>query len=175
MRENYNAGVEEVKARALELLAESIIKVLPNEYPGELRANMINNRFGCDPFGSIRLSPTTGSFHEKPYDIVIEHIEKWAAIVVGIESKWNTRELNPEENLLLTRLNQSLDSESTESDIHKANPQKTWNGEYWPVGWHDLQSAWIITDQVIIDLLDTGKRTTFAKDLVKKPSPRSNF
>lgn len=168
MQADYNAGVEEVKARALDILAESLIEELPPEYPGALRGGMTHNRFGCDVWGSIRISPASGPFQNTPYQIVIERSEKWNAIFIGIESRWNTRPLTETESATLTHLNQLLDNEYNESGFAKVSPRETWNGEYWPVGSHDLKTEWQLTSEDIIELLDSNKRHELTEDLVSR-------
>jgi hypothetical protein len=168
MRTDYNAGIEEVKARALDLLAESLIAELPSDYPGALRANMTNDRFGTDDWGSIRITSKVGSFKSTPYQIVIEHVSKWGALVIGVESKWNTGELSEQEAATLEQLNLLLNKEALENNVHKADPQQTWYGEFWPVGWHNLAHPWHPTDEVILELLDAERRNNFVKDLVSR-------
>lgn len=168
MREEFNEGVEEVKAQALDLLAEDLLTEIRKHHPAELRAGMTKNSFGADAHGSIRLAPTSGSFATTKYQIVIEHISKWNAIVVGIESKWNGVRLSPEETLLLSKLNDLLQKDSKENGTHKADPQKTWNGEFWPTGWNDLIQSWSVTDDIVVELLDNKKRVSFAEDLISK-------
>ncbi|MGJ8724457.1 MAG: PD-(D/E)XK nuclease family protein [Roseibacillus sp.] len=168
MRADFNAGVEEVKARALDLLAESLIAELPPDYPGKLRANFIDNRFGKDPLGSIRLSPASGPFAATRYQIVILHFAKRSALVIGIESKWNIGESTKKEASTLAVLDELLCVESEENEVHKADPLAPWHGEMWPVGYHNLEHPWVMTDNVIADFFDLKKRTEFAKELISR-------
>lgn len=168
MKSAYVEGVAEVKATALDRLAEDIISQLKPHHPAKLREGMIDNRFGRDSFGSIRILPTQGPFSATKYQIVIERIEKWSALVIGIESKFNSPALSQTETALLSKLNELLLQEQDLNGLHKADPQKTWNGEYWPVGWHDILQGWVLTDDEIIRLLNTPQREELADEVVQK-------
>lgn len=168
MRSAYIAAIEEVKKAALDRFAQSLIEELQPDYPATLREGMIESRFGADGFASIRLQPHNGPFARTRYQITIEHIHRWNALVIGIEAKWKLTKLTETEERVLNKLDELLSAACEEQGLHKAPCQKTWPGEFWPTGWHDLQSDWPITDEVITDLLDETKRTAFAKELTTK-------
>jgi hypothetical protein len=169
MNDAYNEGVNEVKARVLDQLAEDLMEEIPEHYRPELREGMTGNRFGRDLYGSIRLKPESGQFATTRYGLVIERIDKYSSLVVGIESKWKNTSMTPGEEELLNKLNELLNEDAKQNGTHKADPQQTWNGEWWPTGWHDLEQPWKATDSdVIIELLDDGKRASFAKRVVEK-------
>ena len=168
MRQAYLEGVEEVKAVGLDRLADDILTKLRVHHPAELRADMTDYRFGKDLHGSIRITPNTGPFSTTKYQIVIEHVSRCSALIIGLESKFNTPTLSETENTLLTKLNELLLFESENNGVHKAEPKATWNGEYWPVGWHDLLHPWVLDEDEIIKLLNPSLREKLAEQIVEK-------
>lgn len=168
MREGLNQGVESLKAEVLTLLGESIIEEITPHHHAQFRTKMTADSFGADSHGSIRLSPTSGPFADKRYQIVIEHFSKWNALIIGVEAKWENLQLRDHDAKILAKLNELLNNECSKKNIHKADPQKTWSGEYWPAGWQDLLQNWPVTDEVVIQLLDEHERTALAKEVIKK-------
>lgn len=139
-RRQLDTGIAEAKADFLDRLAAGVIEQLQLDGMSvRLRANLCEGRFGKDGNGALIITPKAGSVLEgAPFEIWFEHIQKWVALVVGIESRYGKRELSAGEERCLEELNQMLEKHGGESGYHKADPQSSWRYTYWPTGWHDI-------------------------------------
>jgi hypothetical protein len=133
------AGINQAKVVFMDRLAKGIQQGVPIGYQVRLRPDMGQTSFGNHANGALIVTPPSASpLHGAPFEIWVEHISKFQALVVGIECKAGKAEIEEVERRLLGDMNRLLEAHATETRYHKADPHLLGDGTEWPTGWHDL-------------------------------------
>lgn len=132
-------GIAGARVVFMDRLAEGITKAMGSNYQVRPRPDLGQASFGSHPNGALIITPPPESpLHGKPFEIWVEHISKWRAVVVGIESKFGKPLKTPQSIEFFRRMNQLLTEDAASRPYHKADRQILWDGTEWPTGWHDL-------------------------------------
>ncbi|MGJ8640733.1 MAG: PD-(D/E)XK nuclease family protein [Opitutaceae bacterium] len=153
-RQTVNNAIDLLRVEVLEEFAEALMVRLSDEFIVRLRPDLKEQSFGVDSFGDIIIRSQENDFTAShPFQVWIEHISKWTALVIGIESNWNKPELSKEEQALLERMREKMLAHSKETGMHHAEDVKTWAGTHWPVSWHDLIQEFLANDTELSKML----------------------
>lgn len=147
------AAVEEIrKERRQEMrqrFADGLITSLSDRYLVTLRPHMTESSFAIDDNPGLVIQSKEDDFTANhPFSVWVEH-NRWGALCIGIEAKWEQpRALNPEEENLLALMKSAIIDECAKLGINFYGLNKTWSGTYWPTGVHDMIKPFLDYDTV---------------------------
>lgn len=138
-----SAAVEEIKREMIQAMkqrfANGLTASLADAYYVTPRPAMTASSFAIDANPGLVIRAKENDFTSgHPFSVWVEH-NKWGALCIGIEAKWEQdRELTQEEQELLELMKAKVIVTSEQENLHLALLEKTWWGTYWPIGVHDL-------------------------------------
>ncbi len=154
-------GIAGARVVFMDRLAEGITKGMGTDYQVRPRPDLGRASFGSHPNGALIITPPPESpLYGKSYEIWVEHISKWQAVVVGIESKLQKPAKTTESIEFFRRMDQLLKEDAISRNYHKADRHTLWDGTEWPTGWHDLLCP--IDNKRLATLIETPIEQTAA-------------
>lgn len=159
----YRSSLAEATNRAVirfyDNLATAIMARLSPKYGVELRSELVGGSFGQDRNGAFIIRPPKESrIAETGWEIWVEKVDAWRAIIVGVENKYRKPPAAQHDLELFQRMNKLLDEDSRTRKYLRGAPREIWYGTYWPMGWQDLLTG-----------LDGAAADAQLADLMKRP------
>jgi len=152
--ELIGVAIQDLKADTLDKFGDALIKALSGSFNIKYREDMTLGRFGKDKFGDLIISPQKDDFTAgHSFEIWIEHISKWNALVIGIEAKMR-KNCSSYEMDILEQMNTKMQEYCKKTDYHLSSDDTTWGGTSWPLGWHDIISGFFPNNDYIAKMQD---------------------
>jgi|GEM_PF-1866051 len=156
---NHNDVSESIRQLHIEILdefASAVIEGLKDVCTVRLRQGMAEGSFGKDNNRGLVVTPLENFYTENhSFEIWIEH-NKWWGWAIGIETEYDkARPVRDDElELLKKRIYPRLSQKYHDIEEHYTDATKTWNGTYWPCGWHNIIRDFMSGGDAIASMFD---------------------
>lgn len=148
-------AIKQLHVEILNEFAEAVIEGLKDRFEVKLRQGIADNCFGKDDNRGLVVTPSKNFYIEDhPFEIWLEHNQSWGW-TIGIETQYAKKRLVREDELeLLRRIHPKLLQVYADAGEHYTDATKTWNGTYWPCGWHNIIEAFMYGNDAIAAMFD---------------------
>ncbi|MGJ8677182.1 MAG: PD-(D/E)XK nuclease family protein [Akkermansiaceae bacterium] len=156
---NHNDISEAIRQLHIEILdefASAVIAGLKDDFTVRLRQGMTADSFGQDNNRGLVVDPHKDFYNEDhSFEIWIEH-NKWWGWAIGIETDYDKKRPIREDELEMLRkkIYPRLSQLYHDAEEHYTDATKTWNGTYWPCGWHNIVAGFMCGTEAIAQIFE---------------------
>jgi hypothetical protein len=153
---DISEAIRQLHIEILDEFASAVIAGLKDDFTVRLRQGMTADSFGQDNNRGLVVEPPKDFYNENhSFEIWIEHNKCWGW-AIGIETDYDkARPIRDDElELLKKRIYPRLSQKYHDVDEHYTDATETWNGTYWPCGWHNIVEGFMCGTEAIAQMFE---------------------